>query len=426
MQSIRRNSQIAVVLQFAVVLVIGTVILNRAVAQPTDLYDFTGGPADSRAGSVTALTAGSDGNIYGTTQCSGNAVTDSCPGAFGAIFALRHPEAVGGAWTFKVLHGFSQDVTQGNDPISNPLAVGPDGTLYGTTFDGSQSPQGPTQSLVWSLSPPGVGGGTWSYQVLHYFDAGVDGTLTQTGVVIDSAGTLYGQTDMGAHPGKSGGGGSVYALAPPASGGTTWSETVLHTFPSSYVSVNVPPVVSKDRQQVYGVVKMVQTDTYVVFQLHHAGSTWKYSPIYTVPAGLTYFSNLVINTKRNLFFYVLSEQFGVGSVYQLSPPAAGTKEWSVNTLYEFTMAGGYTPNGDLAMDASGALVGAALNYSDAPDAVFRLAPGTAPGSVPWTFTVIGTLAEGSSPMGVFPGPEHTQIGVTEFGGLYGAGLLFQQ
>jgi hypothetical protein len=90
------------------------------------------------------------------------------------------------------------------------------------------------------------------------------------------------------------------------------------------------------------------------------------------------------------------------------------------------MAGGYTPNGDLAMDASGALVGAALNTSDAPDAVFQLAPGTTPGSVPWTFTVIGTLPEGSSPMGLFPGPEHTEVGVTEFGGLHGAGLLFQQ
>jgi hypothetical protein len=148
--------------------------------------------------------------------------------------------------------------------------------------------------------------------------------------------------------------------------------------------------------------------------------------IYTVPAGLTYFSNLLINAKRELFFYGLSELSGVGSVFQLSPPPAGEKEWSVNTLYDFTMAGGYTPNGDLAMEASGALVGAALNYSDAPDAIFELTPGTAPDSVPWTLTVIGTVPEGSSPMGVLPGPKGTQIGVTEFGGLYGAGMLFQQ
>jgi hypothetical protein len=59
MQSIRRNSRIAVVLQSAVVLFIGAVILNRAVAQPTDLYDFTGGPADARAGSVTGTAPGS-------------------------------------------------------------------------------------------------------------------------------------------------------------------------------------------------------------------------------------------------------------------------------------------------------------------------------------------------------------------------------
>jgi hypothetical protein len=406
----------AVLRSVSALIVFGLALGGHATAQPADLYDFTGGPADGRAGSVTSLATGPDGNLYGTSQCGGNAVTDPCTGGYGAIFTLRQPAARGDTWTFEILHGFSSNIDQGNDPITDPLAIGSDGTLYGTAFDGN---------LVWSLSPPSFAGGAWTYQVVHYFEVAVDGLGPTTGVTMDAAGTLYGQTTSGPHPGKAGGGGSVYALMPPAPGTTIWSETVLHTFPASYVSLDlgVAPVVSHNREYVYGMIESAVTGAFEVFQLHLVGTVWKYSVIYTVPSGLTSFSNLVIDSKRNLYFYALSEQYGYGPLLRLSPPPAGEKEWSVSTLTEFTA--NYAPTGDLLMDAEGALQGTAVNRTDAPDTIFILAPPTSE-SVPWTFTVIGSFPWGSFPMGVHRGPKKSLIGVTEFGGLNGYGMFFQQ
>jgi len=105
-------------------------------------------------------------------------------------------------------------------------------------------------------------------------------------------------------------------------GTTIWSETVLHTFPASYVSLDlgVAPVVSHNREYVYGMIESAVTGAFEVFQLHLVGTVWKYSVIYTVPSGLTSFSNLVIDSKRNLYFYALSEQYGYGPLLRLSPP----------------------------------------------------------------------------------------------------------
>jgi len=75
----------AVLRSVSALIVFGLALGGHATAQPADLYDFTGGPADGRAGSVTSLATGPDGNLYGTSQCGGNAVTDPCTGGYGAI-----------------------------------------------------------------------------------------------------------------------------------------------------------------------------------------------------------------------------------------------------------------------------------------------------------------------------------------------------
>jgi uncharacterized protein YceK len=80
---------------------------------------------------------------------------------------------------------------------------------------------------------------------------------------------------------------------------------------------------------------------------------------------------------------------GYGTVYKLVPPAPGQSKWSVSVIRAFTESnGGAALNGDLVMDASGALYGTAAEYGKHyQGVVFRLNP-PAPGETKWTETVL--------------------------------------
>lgn len=70
--------------------------------------------------------------------------------------------------------------------------------------------------------------GSWTETVLYNFQGQTkkDGAGPQATLVFDSAGALYGTTSSGGANGD----GVVFKLTPPASGGTTWIETVLYSF----------------------------------------------------------------------------------------------------------------------------------------------------------------------------------------------------
>src|ERR1700747_90218 len=65
------------------------------------------------------------------------------------------------------------------------------GNLFGTTFGGGSTNKG----VLFELSP--IGGGNWSETVHHNFGVGADGATPYSGLVIDSAGNLYGTTTAG-------------------------------------------------------------------------------------------------------------------------------------------------------------------------------------------------------------------------------------
>jgi uncharacterized repeat protein (TIGR03803 family) len=62
--------------------------------------------------------------------------------------------------------------------------------------------------------------------VLYRFTAGSDGAAPASNLIFDAAGNLYGTTMFGGSTHA----GIVFRLAPPASEGGDWAETVLHTF----------------------------------------------------------------------------------------------------------------------------------------------------------------------------------------------------
>ena len=115
-----------------------------------------------------------------------------------------------------MLHSFN--ITDGSFPHST-LIFDAAGNLYGTTIGGGIHYNG---SVV-ELSPRQGGG--WTEQVLHSFNAnGTDGYYLYGGLIIDTAGNLYGTTNDGGTLGY----GTVFELTPRQDGG--WTEMVLHIF----------------------------------------------------------------------------------------------------------------------------------------------------------------------------------------------------
>lgn len=174
------------------------------------VHNFTGGYGSGPQGE---LVFGKDGAIYGTTFGEGKY-------GQGSVFRIT----TGGAYT--VLYDFLGVNQPGNShdgaQPEGRLALGPDGTIYGTTtFGGTPSGYG----TAWSLTPKNAGK-TWAYQQLYIF--GRDPSqpnLPHSGLVIDASGNVYG-TGAGGGAWSSG---TLYRLSPPKTG-KTWNSTVLHSF----------------------------------------------------------------------------------------------------------------------------------------------------------------------------------------------------
>jgi uncharacterized repeat protein (TIGR03803 family) len=187
----------------------------------TILYDFDGG-ADGEHPQGMHMAA--DGTIFGTTNLGG---------AYGGgtVFQLVRN---GGVWSETTLYSFGGS----NDGTGNPtggLVEDSGGNLYGSDTNGGPHGFG----SVFELSPSQGG---WTETALYGFTGGADGNRPVDGITLAS-GSLYGVTSGGG----AFGGGTVFKLTQAQS---AWSETVLHSFPSSGTSDgNLPdarPILDKD------------------------------------------------------------------------------------------------------------------------------------------------------------------------------------
>ena len=139
----------------------------------------------------------------------------------GSVFELS-PRKDGG-WKEKVLYSFNNVGGDGYNPSAG-LVLDTAGNLYGTTELGGTDNCG----TVFELSPKGRG--SWTEEVLFSFNFS-DGCLPIAGLTFDSKGNLYGTTWVGGT--TTGDVGTVFELSPPAESGGAWTETVLHSFPGT-------------------------------------------------------------------------------------------------------------------------------------------------------------------------------------------------
>jgi hypothetical protein len=242
----------------------------------------------------------------------------------------------------KVLRNF----TGGRDGANSPagLIVDTAGNLYGTTFSGGVSGCYSGCGVVFELMPSANGG--WKETVLHAFAGGKDGGGSFAGLIMDAAGNLYGTTR----------GGTVFELTPTKTG--RWKETVLYSFCS----------------------------------------------LTNCADGADPWSNLIFDPAGNLYGTTYNGGGGTcvsgcGVVYELT---LGPHGWKETVLHTFTGGpDGANPVSGLAIDAAGTLYGTALfggnrnncsgsGYTPGCGVAFKLTP-TSNG---WKWKVIHTFTNG--------------------------------
>ncbi len=163
----------------------------------TLLHAFAGGADGSLA--IGGLTLGPDGRLYGTTR-------DDGAGSSGTVFTL----ATDGSG-YQVLHQF--DANADGCDVEAPLAVGPDGALYGTTSNcGGTGFAG----ALFRVTRDGA-----TFGVVHKFTTTDPlGNFPAGGVSFGPDGTMYSATpDGGAF-----GGGAVFKMSLSGTG------TLMHSF----------------------------------------------------------------------------------------------------------------------------------------------------------------------------------------------------
>jgi hypothetical protein len=274
------------------------------------------------------------------------------------------------SWKEKVLYSF-QSVPDGAAPVGG-IVFDQAGNLYGaTTEGGSSSCVSVAQcGTVYQLAPPAKQGDPWTETVLYVFkgNASNDGASTGGGLVIDSAGNLYGTTAYGGTGncvllGTLMGCGTVYELSPPKQKGGAWTETVLYSFPTP--------------KQGY----LPQGD--LVFD--------KVGNLY----GATEFGGGHGTTCNGFYQYC-------GAVFQLSPPKTKGGKWTEKVLHGFAgiaqgkqFGDGANPNGGLVLDSKGKVYGTTYiggyncphNSNQGCGTVFQLHPPATKGGA-WTEKVI--------------------------------------
>jgi hypothetical protein len=116
------------------------------------------------------------------------------------VFSLTSPGPAGGLWTETILYTFHGGDGESPNSYAGNLAFGPDGSLYGVAPGGGGAGSCGyfDCGILYQLTPPAVGDGSWTETILHAFSGLADGTSPIFAPVVDSNGVLYGVAFGGA------------------------------------------------------------------------------------------------------------------------------------------------------------------------------------------------------------------------------------
>jgi uncharacterized repeat protein (TIGR03803 family) len=418
---------VALIVVMSVVVLSGEELKHVPPASPsfTVLHSFAESPTDG-AHPEAGLTLDVAGNLYGTTLVGGPEPSACGTLGCGTVFKLTP------TGTETVLHSFAGGPTDGSESFSG-LIRDTAGNLYGTLFSGGAHGSG----VVFKLSPSGA------ETVLHSFTGGADGGYPAAPLVQDAAGNLYGTTTGGGAVPGSAEGGVVFELIRCASAPSGYDFKVLYSFTGADGSYPTGALIRDSAGNLYGTTD-VGGATSTCHPTHGCGVVFKLSPTGTEtvlhsfagPDGANPFrAGLARDAAGNLYGTTqnggaassacANSGFGTcGVVFKLSP--AGTE----TVLHTFTGgADGANPLAGLVRDAAGNLYGTASDGGAACfdnaitcGVVFKLSP-TGAETVLHTFT--GGADGGQPEAGLIQDLTGNLYGTTVFGGAYGLGVVFK-
>lgn len=176
-----------------------------------------------------------------------------------------------------------------------------------------------------------------SAKVIYSLAGDEDGEYTDTDLVIDSAGDLYGSSVLGGTFGS----GTVFQLTPSANG---WIHTVLYSFTGGADGGEPYKGVTLDAQgNIYGTAVTGGTGACeggcgVVYKLTQTGGAWTQTVIYSFTGGDDGSgpgAGLTIDDQGNLYGVTpTGGANGLGTIYQLSPNQSGN--WDFTVIHTFT------------------------------------------------------------------------------------------
>jgi uncharacterized repeat protein (TIGR03803 family) len=254
--------------------------------------------------------------------------------------------------------------------------------------------------------------------VLHVFCSladCADGASPTSGVILDSAGNLYGGAMV------------VYELAP------SWQETVLSSFCPGYDCANgaSPEVSARDSEgNLYGAAGFggAHLDG-VVYKLTASGQEtvlYSFCSLANCADGSAPAAGPILDSEGNLYGTVSQggAHENAGVVYKVTPFGHET------VLYNFcslaNCADGGTPLAGLTFDSEGNLYGVtSAGGAHSAGVVYKLTP-SGQITVLYTFCSLANCADGSDPVGslIFDS-EGNLYGATNVGGAHGAGVVYE-
>jgi uncharacterized repeat protein (TIGR03803 family) len=321
----------------------GTVFMLTPAGKEIVLYEFKGQASGDGAGPHGRLAFDAKGNIYGTTQGGGTNGT-------GTVYELSRKS--GGGWTEKVIYTFSSTGADGISPSAG-MTIAPNGTMYSTTPDGGAFSGG----VIFSLTKTTKG---WKQTVIHSINFPNEGGFPYEGLMMDTAGNLFGVAPSGGAVGA----GVVYRLSPTKKG---WVDTVLYSFTGQNgdgSGLYWIDLISDSAGNIYGATSFGGTNgTGTVWELVYSKTKKTYSEdiLYEFGAGGSGDGNnpyggLVMDTKGNLYGTALNGgASNLGAFYKLTKQG---KTWKETILHSFVGANdGAQPTGNPYLDAKGRLYG---------------------------------------------------------------------
>jgi uncharacterized repeat protein (TIGR03803 family) len=318
-----------------------------------------------------------------------------------------------------ILHSFTGTNGDGNDPFGG-LIMDSAGNLYGVTVFGGKNNAG----TVFRISPSG------REKVLYTFgNKKNDGASPNAALIMDSAGNLYGTTVGGGGTYCSLGCGTVFKLSP------NRRETILYRFGNTN-NDGVWPIESlimDSEGNLYGTTsKGGANGDGTIFKLSPSGAeTILYSFTGANGDGANPVAGLIMDSESNLYGTTSNGgdeicDDGCGTVLRLSPSGAET------ILHKFTGRDhfGASPQAGLIMDSAGDLYGTTFNGGSdhcseiGCGTVFRLSPNGGAETILYRFT--GTNGDGANPSaGLVMDNAGNLYGTTQGGGATGGGSVFK-